>query len=77
MIWNSIIQNPHQPQGPQNLAYNSMYSPGHGAFIPLQAVRQNSKVRPIYAQPVYIFFLIHLFVISYYTNFHSEFFYRL
>lgn len=56
MIWNSIIQNPHQPQGPQNLAYNSMYSPGHGAFIPLQAVRQNSKVRPIYAQPVYIFF---------------------
>lgn len=49
-----FLQNSHQlqqgPNGPQNLSYNSVYSPGQGAFIPLQAVRQNFKVRPIHIQ---------------------------
>lgn len=35
---------PHQgPNGPQNLSNNSKYLPGHGAFIPLQAIRKSAK----------------------------------
>lgn len=31
------------PIGPQNLSNNSKHLPGHGAFIPLQAIRKNAK----------------------------------
>lgn len=31
------------PIGPQNLSNNSKHLPGHGAFIPLQAIRKNTK----------------------------------
>lgn len=31
------------PIGPQNLSNNSKHMPGHGAFIPLQAIRKNAK----------------------------------
>lgn len=31
------------PVGPQNLSNNSKHPPGHGAFIPLQAIRKSAK----------------------------------
>lgn len=34
---------PNRPQGPQNLSRNDKHPPGHGAFIPLQATRNNAK----------------------------------
>lgn len=38
---NSPLSN--RPQGPQNLSRNEKYPPGHGAFIPLQATRNQAK----------------------------------
>lgn len=35
------------PNGPQNLSNNSKYLPGHGAFIPLQAIRKSAKAKAI------------------------------
>lgn len=34
---------PNRPQGPQNLSRNDRNPPGHGAFIPLQATRNQAK----------------------------------
>lgn len=39
--------NPHGPNGPQNLSNNSKYKPGQGAFIPLQAARKNVKPKAV------------------------------
>lgn len=44
----SMLPGQHQinrqgPIGPQNLSNNSKHFPGHGAFIPLQAIRKNAK----------------------------------
>lgn len=35
------------PNGPANLSNNSKHFPGHGAFIPLQAIRKNTKPKTL------------------------------
>lgn len=43
--WNKRNAKPSCPKGPQNLSNNTAYPAGHGAFIPLQAMRNKKKIQ--------------------------------